>query len=105
MLVGRIGEVMNASRIGKDHSRFTNITLCSLALSSLGGCQGEPAESSVMTATEALSSSPGRLREFIAGQVGGLDKLQVPSDDASIPLPPADPSRPGRYDTTEAKRY
>jgi cytochrome c peroxidase len=58
-----------------------------------------------VTATEALSSSPGRLREFIAGQVGGLDKLRVPGDDASIPLPPDDPSRPGRYDTTEAKRY
>jgi cytochrome c peroxidase len=105
MLVGRIGEVMNALRIGKDHSRFTNITLCSLAVSLLGGCQDELAESSVVTATEALSSNPSRLREFIAGQVGGLDKLQVPSDDASIPLPPADPSRPGRYDTTEAKRY
>jgi cytochrome c peroxidase len=45
------------------------------------------------------------LRSFIAGQVGGLDKLKVPSDDASIPLPPEDPTRPGRYRTTEAKRF
>jgi hypothetical protein len=96
---------MNAFRIGKDHTRFTNITMGCLALSLMGGCQGEPSESSVMTATEALSSNPGRLREFIARQVGGLDKLRVPSDDASIPLPPEDPSRPGRYETTEAKRY
>ncbi|MEO8182330.1 MAG: cytochrome c peroxidase [Deltaproteobacteria bacterium] len=96
---------MNAFRRGKDHSRFTNVTLCSLALSLLGGCQGEPAESSIATAAEALSRRPGQLREFIAGQVGGLDKLRVPSDDASIPLPPDDPSRPGRYETTEAKRY
>jgi len=96
---------MNAFRTGKDQMRFTNITMCSLALALLGGCQGEPAESSVATATEALSRSPGHLREFIAGQVGGLDKLRVPSDDAAIPLPPDDPSRPGRYQTTEAKRF
>jgi cytochrome c peroxidase len=94
---------MKTFRIDKDLN-FTNIALCSLALSLVGGC-GEPEESSVMTAAEALSSSPGRLREFIAGQVGGLDKLRVPSDDASIPLPPDDPTRPGRYQTTEAKRY
>ncbi|MFZ5896256.1 MAG: cytochrome c peroxidase [Myxococcota bacterium] len=49
--------------------------------------------------------SSTRLRELIARQVGGLDKLQVPPDDESIPLPPEDPSRPGRYKTTEAKRY
>jgi hypothetical protein len=96
---------MNAFRRSKDHSRFTNIAMSYLALSVLGGCQGEPEESSVVTATEALSRSPGQLREFIASQVGGLDKLQVPSEDASIPLPPEDPSRPGRYETTEAKRY
>ncbi|HET9931000.1 MAG TPA: cytochrome c peroxidase, partial [Polyangiaceae bacterium] len=46
-----------------------------------------------------------KLRELIARQVGGLEKLRVPADDASIPLPPEDPSRPGRYATTEAKRY
>jgi cytochrome c peroxidase len=51
------------------------------------------------------STNPERLRAFIARQVGGLDKLRVPSDDASIPLPPEDPSRPGRYRTTEAKRF
>jgi hypothetical protein len=96
---------MNAFRIGKDHTRGTNIAMGCLVMSILGGCQGEPSESSVMTASEALSSSPRRLRDFIARQVGGLDKLQVPSDDASIPLPPEDASRPGRYETTEAKRY
>lgn len=104
-LVGRMGEVMKAFRIAKDHMRVTNITMGCLAMSLLGGCQGEPSESSVMTATEALSSNPSRLRDFIAGQVRGLDKLRVPSDDGSIPLPPEDPSRPGRYQTTEAKRY
>ncbi len=50
-------------------------------------------------------NSPAHLRRFIDQQVGGLDKLTVPPDDASIPLPPDDPSRPGRYKTTEAKRF
>jgi cytochrome c peroxidase len=71
----------------------------------LGGCQGENEESTALSATEALSNGPTQLREFVALQVGGLDKLKVPSDDAAIPLPPEDPSRPGRYRTTEAKRY
>ena len=39
------------------------------------------------------------LRETIAREVGGLDKLTVPPDDASIPVPPNDPARPGRYQT------
>ena len=46
-----------------------------------------------------------QLRRFIGRQAGGNDKLRVPPDDASIPLPPEDPTRPGRYRTTEAKRY
>ena len=100
---------MNAFRVGRDHSRVTNVAMCSLALSLLGACQSELAgneEPSVGVATEALrNNGPAQLRDFIARQVGGLDKLQVPSDDASIPLPPEDPSRPGRYETTEAKRY
>jgi cytochrome c peroxidase len=54
---------------------------------------------------DAHALSAGELRRFIARQVGGLDKLEVPNDDASIPLPPEDPKRPGRYKTTEAKRY
>jgi len=96
---------MNAFRRGKDHSRFTNVTLGCLALSVLGACQGESEQSSLGTANEALRSNPAQLRQFIAAQVGGLDKLRVPSDDAAIPLPPDDPSRPGRYATTEAKRF
>ncbi|MEI9947908.1 MAG: cytochrome c peroxidase [Pseudomonadota bacterium] len=99
---------MNTFRTTKDHARFTRIAICSLALSLLAGCQGEipdDPESSLATESEALGNSAAQLREFIALQVGGLDKLKVPPDDASIPLPPDDPSRPGRYKTTEAKRY
>jgi cytochrome c peroxidase len=45
------------------------------------------------------------MRTFIGSQVGGLDKLTVPSDDAGIPVPPDDPMRPGRYKTTPAKKF
>jgi hypothetical protein len=100
---------MNWFRMRKNRVRYTNVVTCSLALSLLGGCQSEPDEksqqSSVAPLMEALRHGPAQLREFIAQQVGGLEKLKVPADDSSIPLPPEDPKRPGRYKTTEAKRY
>jgi cytochrome c peroxidase len=74
----------------------------------VGGCQGEVTEgspASLAVTGEALAGGSSELRAFIARQVGGLDKLKVPDDDASIPLPPEDPMRPGRYKTTEAKRF
>jgi cytochrome c peroxidase len=94
---------MNAFRMGKQHSRFTNIAMAVLSLFVLAGCQGETQEEH--ETTEVREDAPAPLRAFIAQQVGGLEKLQVPADDSSIPLPPEDPSRPGRYRTTEAKRY
>jgi len=54
---------------------------------------------------------PGRidaaqLRQFIDSQVGGIQKLMVPADDASIPLPrQADGSVNPRFKTTEEKRF
>ena len=45
-----------------------------------------------------------QLRQYIGAQVGGLHKLMVPADDASIPVP-FDPARPKRYETTPAKRF
>jgi hypothetical protein len=52
------------------------------------------------------------LRGYIGHQVGGIQKLVVPPDNASIPVPPPPPALPGypandpyRYQTTEAKRY
>jgi cytochrome c peroxidase len=46
------------------------------------------------------------LREYIGQQVGGIDKLMVPANDASMPLPKqADGSVKPRYQTTEAKRF
>jgi hypothetical protein len=51
----------------------------------------------------------GELRDFIARQVGGIDKLIVPAKDADIPVPApragTPPEYKDRYTTTEAKRY
>ena len=47
-----------------------------------------------------------QLRKFIDRQVGGIQKLMVPADDASIPLPrQADGSVNPRFKTTEEKRF
>ncbi len=48
------------------------------------------------------------LRELIDHAVGGIGKLQVPSNNGSIPVPPPRPGSgftPDRYVTTEAKRF
>jgi cytochrome c peroxidase len=54
-------------------------------------------------------NSPTRLRQFIDEQVGGIEKLMVPADDADLPqarLPDgSDASADPRFKTTEAKRY
>jgi cytochrome c peroxidase len=99
---------MNAFRMKTDYKWSTPLVVCSLALPLLGGCQNEfpdGEERSVASPTETLVIRPAHLRELIARQVGGLEKMKVPADDAAIPLPPEDPTRPGRYKTTEAKRY
>jgi cytochrome c peroxidase len=99
---------MNTSRRRRKHgaAKLTRLATGALALSIMGACQLEDnPESEVSKTTDELRQSPAQLREHIARQVGGLDKLMVPPDDASIPLPPEDPSRPGRYKTTEAKRF
>jgi cytochrome c peroxidase len=89
----------------KARSGFTSTLICGVATALSVGCQGEFEETPESSTEEALHEAPAPLRAYIARQVGGLDKLRVPKDDASIPLPPDDPRRPGRYRTTEAKRY
>jgi hypothetical protein len=91
-------------------SQVARLAFCAAALPLWAGCQASMdavADDDAVLGTEAqeLWAGPIRLRAAIARQVGGLDKLMVPPDDASIPLPPEDPARPGRYATTEAKRY
>ena len=69
-----------------------------LALVLLGGCGNSSDVPVKGQDTQAV-------RAFIGTQVGGLNNLMVPPDDASIPVPPDDPMRPGRYKTTPAKTY
>ena len=92
---------MNRSRT----KRLTYIAAGSWTL--LLGCQSELEQDadSIAMVNEALRNDPKSLRDFIAQQVGGLDNLKVPGDDSAIPLPQEDPSRPGRYKTTEEKRF
>lgn len=54
----------------------------------------------------AQGDSPTQLRQFIAQQVGGLDKLMMPAKNADLPQPRrADGSIDPQFKTTEAKRY
>ena len=99
---------MNAYRMDRDRRWVWSLGVCSLTVSALAGCQAESSpgdDGSIAAASESLAIGSSGLRRLIARQVGGLDKLRVPRDNASIPLPPEDPARPGRYRTTEAKRY
>lgn len=51
-------------------------------------------------------SSPAQLRRLIDEQVGGIEKLKVPANDADLPQPRrADGSPDPFFQTTEAKRY
>src|SRR6266496_595811 len=51
-------------------------------------------------------SSPIQLRRFIDAQVGGIEKLMVPANDADLPQPRlANGSPDPAFQTTEAKRY
>src|SRR6266850_2245538 len=55
----------------------------------------------------AQGDSPSQLRQFIDGQVGGIQKLVVP-DDAHLPqprLPDGTLTSDPAFETTEAKRY
>ena len=59
-------------------------------------------------ASDGETGDPGgaALRSYIANQVGGLQKLQVPLQNGDLPVPrePVGTVR-YRYETTEAKRY
>ncbi len=98
MMIAEISKNMKAPR------RSLGPVAFSALLSVWSGCAERSAEEPLASEAQALQSGADRLRTHIARQVGGLEKLAVPPDDASIPLPPEDPQRPGRYDTTEAKR-
>ncbi len=79
--------------LGANRRRVLRVTVAA-SLLALGG-----------TVVADADNSHGGLREFIAKQVGGIDKLKVPATNAGIPVPPGPQIQPDRYDTTEAKRY
>lgn len=59
-------------------------------------------------ASDGETGDPGgaALRSYIANQVGGLQKLQVPLQNGDLPVPrEPDGTVRYRYETTEAKRY
>src|SRR5262249_26661751 len=54
----------------------------------------------------AQGNSPTQLRQFVDQQVGGIQKLMVPSHNADLPQPRLADGRPDpQFQTTEAKRY
>jgi hypothetical protein len=54
----------------------------------------------------AQGNSPTQLRQFIDQQVGGIEKLMVPANDADLPQPRLPDGSPDPFfQTTEAKRY
>lgn len=54
----------------------------------------------------AQGTSAPQLRQFIDRQVGGIEKLMVPSHNADLPQPRLADGRPDpQFETTEAKRY
>jgi len=55
---------------------------------------------------DGRGGSPTQLRRFVDRQVGGIEKLMVPEDNANLPQPRlADGSPDPQFQTTEAKRY
>jgi len=74
---------MDTFRRTREHATFASRTICVFALCLLSACQGGFSdEHEITTETEELSNSSSQLREFIGSQVGGIDKLKVPADDA-----------------------
>ncbi len=74
----------------------------------------QPARGAVALAAALLCAAvtadegagPVQLRRFIDQQVGGIDKLKVPANDADLPQPRrADGSLDPLFQNTEAKRY
>ena len=79
-----------------------------LLLLCIGGTLAQRAASQDLSRGEGGSE----LRKLIDQAVGGISKLKVPSNNASIPVPPPPPesagipsNTPDRYVTTEAKRF
>jgi cytochrome c peroxidase len=83
------------------HPRFAHSALA-LAIGAL--CSAATGDDGGSPSHEGLGAS--QLRQFIAQQVGGLQKLTVPAQDTDLPQPRrADGSPDPFFQITEAKRY
>lgn len=86
----------------KRRARIGHLAIVALAL---GGCGDLVDEVPIDPLNQELGLSPARVRRLIDQRVG-IDKLRVPPDDASIPLPrEPDGTINPRFKTTEEKRY
>lgn len=73
-----------------DRARLIGVAASASTAWLFGGCQADDDSSqgsTESTAHELRNNESTAIGEFIAQQVGGLDKLKVPGDDADIPLP------------------
>jgi Di-haem cytochrome c peroxidase len=79
--------------------RLMDLAIGTIAAVALLGCNDDED-------TTPDGPTAAELRELIDSTTpGGLANLMVPATDAEIPVPPAPEGYPGRFDTTEAKRY
>lgn len=76
-----------------------------MALSALlSGCHGSNSSGELVTGPSG-DISPDRLRTLVGQQVGGVENLMVPADNADLPQPRSGPAPDPFFETTEAKRY
>src|SRR3954465_8603349 len=100
-----------ASRQWK-HQQCSRCAPClAIAVFLFGGLAACESESSGERATSAQlrdgeGAGPAQLRQLIAQQGGGLEKLMVPANDSDLPHPRLTDGSPDPFfQTTEAKRY
>ena len=94
----------NGAGAGASSPRFVGwLQAASLAsVGVLAACGSSPMD---MGMDLGVADPASAVRDFIRQQVGGIANLTVPATDEAIPVPADDPMRPGRYKTTQAKKF
>ena len=87
------------------HGRQRLSALGIAMVTTLIACSNNSSPPTPTPAPVALTE-PQALRQSIGEAIpGGIARMMVPANDAGIPVPPAPAGYPGRFDTTEAKRF